>query len=501
MKAYILFITSFFVLIDARSQSIRIETMSFSVNAAYNWYKVDLTCNRQGWLQEDFLVYYIDDSTNSPVPLFKTWFYNNCIHSEVVWYNDEGEVIERMIPGNMSCTVHASKHQFVLPGNIELTCSALIDSWTVYNQRYPSLPRIEKEYRDGELYKKRIFHSNGQLKSEDYYLPNRHRSFYEMNDPTTRYMLNGTHKVYNERGILLESGMYDYGRPFGVWEFFSSDGILTKQVVYNKPDSLTITEYYPNGNLKKSSCQNNSSTIGTYREFYESGKLKYQTHYGSWGNRDSIEVVYYENGNPQMIKPCCDYTMTGVYQSWFENGKPFERIEYLDGLREGLYQKWFENGKLNKEGGYQNDRAVGVWKIGDESGRISRIKSEEMPPEEVELASAEIFDDLIVMPPPVQRLDEFKIEPPQDSFSNTVFKLEDYKELQFLRRYDFVDIEFNLDDQGKIVSSQLITPLKKSEEKKLSSFLDRTVSFTTGFKVLWNSFSCKAVVRIGLKEY
>jgi len=138
---------------------------------------------------------------------------------------------------------------------------------------------------------------------------------------------------------------------------------------------------------------------GPYKRWSKSGKLIEEAHFSD-GKLDQMRVLYFENGDTQIVEnyqkglfqgnyktfyPGNKLQLAGQYQNnkmegmwlkYYENGTTMEKVHFSNNLENGTFQEFHPNGKLKTEGSYRNgDNEHGLLKIYDETGR--HIKSME----------------------------------------------------------------------------------------------------------------------------
>jgi len=141
------------------------------------------------------------------------------------------------------------------------------------------------------------------------------------------------------------------------------------------------------------------SKEGSFKRWSKSGKLLEEALFTD-GQLDQMRVLYYENGDTQIIENYQKGLFQGKYQTFYQSGKPqligqyqnnkmegvwiryyengivMEKVHFSNNLENGPFQEFYPNGNLKTEGAYRNgDNEHGQLKMYDESGR--HIKSME----------------------------------------------------------------------------------------------------------------------------
>ena len=143
----------------------------------------------------------------------------------------------------------------------------------------------------------------------------------------------------------------------------------------------------------------NGNKEGSFKRWSKSGKLLEDALFVD-GQLDQMRVLYYENGDTQIIENYQKGLFQGKYQTFYPSGKPqligqyqnnkmeglwiryyengvlMEKVQFSNNLENGPFQEFHPNGNLKTEGTYRNgDNEHGLLKMYDETGR--HIKSME----------------------------------------------------------------------------------------------------------------------------
>lgn len=138
---------------------------------------------------------------------------------------------------------------------------------------------------------------------------------------------------------------------------------------------------------------------GPFKRWSKSGKILEEAYFTD-GQLDQMRVLYYENGDtqiienyqkglfqgkyqtfflggkPQLVGQYQNNKMEGLWTKYYENGTLMEKVNFSNNLENGPFQEFYPNGKLKTEGAYrEGDNEHGLLKIYDETGR--HIKSME----------------------------------------------------------------------------------------------------------------------------
>ncbi|WP_300360544.1 toxin-antitoxin system YwqK family antitoxin [Fusobacterium sp.] len=191
-------------------------------------------------------------------------------------------------------------------------------------------------YKDGELNGLSTVYYNGKVREIGHWKDDRQ---------------DGLFQLYNEKGILVDDGLFKDGMRNGVTEqFYEKTG--GKRVKGEYRDNLKVGEweqYYMSGTLQAKANYFDDELSGNYEEYYENGNLKLEGKYknnlpeGEWKyyseNNTLLNIVRFKNG-----------MFDGVKEDYYPNGVLSRKMEYKDNLPNGKYESYWEDGKLQETG-------------------------------------------------------------------------------------------------------------------------------------------------------
>lgn len=155
-------------------------------------------------------------------------------------------------------------------------------------------------------------------------------------------------RVYNDAGHLEEKYYID------------------KDSVRNGP----YESYYDNGQLQEKAFYRNGLLDGERVLYFENGQSEIVEHYLE-GRMHGPYEVYYASGAPLLKQVFDRDTLRGESLRFYENGQLEEKVFFVDNLENGPFQEFHENGQLHWEGQYLNgDNEFGLLKEYDESGTL-----------------------------------------------------------------------------------------------------------------------------------
>lgn len=141
---------------------------------------------------------------------------------------------------------------------------------------------------------------------------------------------------------------------------------------------------------------------GSYKRWSNTGKLIEECFYTA-GELDQIRILYFENGDTQIVEhyqkgifhgpyrsfyPDGKILFAGQYQNnqmgglwtkFFEDGKVMETTHFSNNLENGPFQEFYPGGELKTTGSYRNgNNEHGQLKMYDETGRhVKTMECEE----------------------------------------------------------------------------------------------------------------------------
>lgn len=136
---------------------------------------------------------------------------------------------------------------------------------------------------------------------------------------------------------------------------------------------------------------------GLYEKFSEDGK-KIETAYYESDSLNGLRIVFFENGDTQIVESYkmgafegpyrlyhengqmelegqyVDNAMKGAWKRYYENGALMEVVQFENNAENGPFVEYHPNGKLKAEGAYlEGDNEHGELKLYNEEGELVRI--------------------------------------------------------------------------------------------------------------------------------
>ena len=134
-----------------------------------------------------------------------------------------------------------------------------------------------------------------------------------------------------------------------------------------------VYERYNEKNIKVEEAVYHNDTLSGYRIlYYENGDTQIVENYVA-GHFDGAFQAYYENGQLEIDGTYADNTMDGPWKRYYKNGQLMEIVTFRNNEENGPFTEYHRNGKLKAEGSYLNgDNEHGELKLYDESGELIR---------------------------------------------------------------------------------------------------------------------------------
>lgn len=209
-------------------------------------------------------------------------------------------------------------------------------------------------------------------------------SYFYMGVPDSVY------KNWNEKGILVLDGYYDYGRKADVWysyydngkpmaeeKFIAGVGLLENYWLNDSVHSQTITNgkgstktFFKSGKLKEVFTVERGLKNGAYKEYSARGALLTDGFFKN-GFKDSCWTTYYTNERVEKIACYKQDTLYGEYFTYYENGLLKIHGDFSKGKKTGNWSWYNEQGQLDSEGTFENDLQDGKWNYYFSSGDLS----------------------------------------------------------------------------------------------------------------------------------
>lgn len=168
---------------------------------------------------------------------------------------------------------------------------------------------------------------------------------------------HGSYQRYNQSGVLIESGDYDFGRRIGLWTRLDRSSQKT-ETVYENGEKTAETRYASSGARIESSHYAHGKKHGVTRKWLESGQLVSKSHFIN-GKKHGLEETWWPNGQ---IKQRVEWVYTegsrqsskrGIETLWHENAQKKRVILHChadDGaVSNYVWKEWDKNGHLVKQ--------------------------------------------------------------------------------------------------------------------------------------------------------
>lgn len=260
--------------------------------------------------------------------------------------------------------------------------------------------------------KREIYHDNGKLSSEEYYLPEIDRRVSNTYDEKGQRISSDTtskrpnfDQLFGADGvdILLfafngDSSMslhYDGVNEFHLFRCgWFPDGRLQEVRVMKDRNAVALwNSWYPNGNphfvmkrkflsgkmkmtaYSEEGVQMGSGTIvngqfnGKSVSYYESGDKSNVTRFKK-GEKHGKTETWYENGQIKVRTHYVNGKLNGTNTNWTKSGVKVLSATYVNGELEGPWQSWHKNGKPSRKGTYKDNVETGNWETRDTTGLL-----------------------------------------------------------------------------------------------------------------------------------
>ena len=446
-----------------------------------------MKCSPEGWLQDELLFYrFIELDT---LVLSRSQVYNDCLKGAPQWFNKKGEKIREVEIGTDGCTIFPGYHLFMMPGNIEMELSALINSITYWYEDDPSIIQSREEYysQDGSeqnLSRKINYYKNGYPESEFSYTRVRVRQAYLWSSlHSFDYdKIFGPCRFYYDSGVVESEGERDGHLETGTWKYYKKDGTLYEKKIHHNKDSVTVIKFYPSGDTSRIYHLEYHMKKGDDRCFYESGQLKSYTHYDHFGERDTLELSWYPGGQLMESIPCCGRYNNGTYTSWYENGQKKEEVNIVEGYRSGEYRSWHSNGKLSTKGQYDEyELKVGMWYYYNKSGQFDHKTNYDKEPELPEVAE----EVPMVLDASDRKEDPrlFTRKLPTADFLEKMIALKAYKHSSKLKNSGKIEVSVFIDEGGE-AQYTILSTIGKKQRLVLEQIFSDHLQFESPFMMM-----------------
>lgn len=135
-------------------------------------------------------------------------------------------------------------------------------------------------------------------------------------------VLNDVKKLPNyPADAKVEEGRFADSKKIGVWKMYHPNGNLKSEITYtnNRPNGYAKM-YYENGTLQEEGNWENNRWVGGYKAYHDNGQVFYDFKYTENGKRQGEQKYFYENGQLMMKGEMHDGKETGVWEERYENG-------------------------------------------------------------------------------------------------------------------------------------------------------------------------------------
>ena len=250
------------------------------------------------------------------------------------------------------------------------------------------------------------YYTNGQLHIE--------RPFYQGR-------LEGTWKMWSDKGTLMRKEEYHNGAKNGWTEHYYGDGTLHLMMQYKDgvpqgemvqyrhgTDSIQqitrfidgnndfeelryhpngqqsfykrttrskiegeVTQWHPNGQVQSILRYKKGQPIGPNVYYDASGRLLGKERFHRDGEKTGRSVKYHPNGQVASVQKQWYGMRVGKALEYYPNGQLATQGQYLQDERHGTWRHWRADGTLLAHTWFQNGEAVGQWHLTDAQGRFA----------------------------------------------------------------------------------------------------------------------------------
>lgn len=100
---------------------------------------------------------------------------------------------------------------------------------------------------------------------------------------------------------------------------------------------------------------------GGYKRWSPGGQLREEAYF-SEGQPDQIRILYFENGDTQIVETYQKGLFEGPYRIFYPNGKLFQQGNYRSNRMEGLWIAYYEEGGKKEEVTFSNNLENGPFR-------------------------------------------------------------------------------------------------------------------------------------------
>jgi antitoxin component YwqK of YwqJK toxin-antitoxin module len=238
--------------------------------------------------------------------------------------------------------------------------------------------KLEEEinYFTDSLHGRYVSFWNGKIPKQE--------SYFYLGIPDSSY------KNWNEKGVLVLDGYYDYGRKADIWysyydngkpmaeeKFIAGIGLLENYWLDDSLHSQTIKKgvgstkiFFKSGKLKEIFTVEKGLKNGAFKEYSARGALLTDGFFKN-GFKDSCWTTYYNNERVEKIACYKQDTLYGEYLTYYESGLLKIHGNFTQGKKTGSWSWYTEEGQLDSEGSFDNDLQEGTWNYYFATGDLS----------------------------------------------------------------------------------------------------------------------------------
>lgn len=128
-------------------------------------------------------------------------------------------------------------------------------------------------------------------------------------------------------------------------------------------------KFDPDGQILEEAQYSNDTLNGYRILYYENGDTQIVEKY-EMGTFSGFYKVFYPNGQEKLVGQYQNNKMTGPWKAYYEDGQLKEVVTFRDNNENGPFIEYHPNGNLKAEGTYlDGDREHGELKLYDENGK------------------------------------------------------------------------------------------------------------------------------------
>jgi antitoxin component YwqK of YwqJK toxin-antitoxin module len=231
--------------------------------------------------------------------------------------------------------------------------------------------------------------------------------------------------------------------------------------------------FYPNGNLKSSENYFEGKKNGEFLSYYENNQISSKKYYNN-DEIDSISESYFESGKIKGLYYYNNGKLIGKHTRYFENGKIENITEYFTSSEEQIKKEFYETGEIYILKKYKSNKLVDTFQVFYQNGKLKRL---EIYNQLSERTSKKCFDTLGNEIP----FFEFLVEPEYPGGFEKLYELIS-KEMKYPDQISnsnyYVEVEIEIDKEGKVKQIKLLTDVPRSIEREINRVLKYLKQFT-----------------------